>query len=76
MLGNVKNAVRKTHLTQVRAIVRSMAPVRQLKGLSSRISVVLGVVTITGLVLWNTELPSECSFKIWCSFSYSISMII
>jgi len=36
-----------------------MASVRQLKGLKSRISAVLGVVTITGLVLWNTELPSE-----------------
>jgi len=40
-------------------VQRIMASVRQLKSLKSRISVVLGVVTITGLVLWNTELPSE-----------------
>lgn len=39
-----------------------MASVRQLKGLKSRISVVLGVVTMTGLVLWNTELPSEYTY--------------
>ncbi|XP_025200917.1 laccase-6-like isoform X2 [Melanaphis sacchari] len=34
-----------------------MASVRQLKSFKSRISLVLGVVAITGLVLWNTELP-------------------
>lgn len=36
-----------------------MAAVRQLKGTKSRISAMLGVATITGLVLWNTELPSK-----------------
>lgn len=40
-------------------IIRTMATVRRLNGFKSRISVMLGVVTITGLVLWNTELPSE-----------------
>lgn len=46
-------------ITRVEARVQSMASVRQLKGLKSRISAVLGVVTITGLILWNTNLPSE-----------------
>jgi len=51
---------RIAHYTRVGAIVqRIMASVRQLKSLKSRISVVLGVVTMTGLVLWNTELPSK-----------------
>lgn len=60
--GNCGNSrfPRIAHYTCVRARVQwSMAPVRQLKGFKSRISVVLGIVTITGLVLWNTKLPSE-----------------
>lgn len=56
-----------------------MAAVRRLNGLKSRISAVLCVVTIAGLVLWNTELPSEyiscATRKIWISRNVWISNI-
>lgn len=42
--------------------MRSMASVRQLKGIKSRILAVLSVVMIAGLVLWSTNLPSEYIF--------------
>lgn len=56
-------------------VTRSMASVRQLKGIKNRISAVLSIVMITALVLWSTNLPSEYIFYTCLTKGYNVAII-